>query len=175
MRTDYVASPREEDARGTFREGLEQDMTQLPAIMTRIPAADGLGDAAEPSRSGEERAAMMDDLSLELYSLLRKYLVLREHSGGYSVGDEEDVETILRTLVRAGWTVTRSEHGELDGTPPGAVPSLPLHGRTGRTFERSAEDFQWSQDSVPVSPRHSEPRSPRPFDHPYNHPGASRR
>lgn len=151
--TNYAPSSQDEEgAREALRHDLTLDMSQLPDALTATVSAERIGNANGTGDStGPQRLALINELSSELYTLLRKYVHLVEGSeGGWSLSEQQGLDAIIKTLARAGWTITRSEHGELDGVAPGVQAAV-----VGQPSPNGAAGVQWSRESSPDTEPHA--------------------
>jgi hypothetical protein len=133
--------------REAFLHALRMDPSQLPESLTPIaPYADATsGRSAE----GDATAAM---LALELYKLLGKYLNLLDTANGgaaWTQQDEREVEEVVSSIVRAGWTITLPRNGELGsraGEPANTIETGTAYHSQSFAVGRSTV-VQWGSDS----------------------------
>jgi hypothetical protein len=105
---DPAPSPRDETG-GHFLLHLPQDTTLLPKglTLTLVPAPSASANPATDGSSSAQSRATVVELSSELYTLLRRYIDLldADQHGGWSRTEEKEVEAVVSSLQRAGWTI----------------------------------------------------------------------
>ena len=133
------------DDREEFLRVLRLDMTQLPERLSRkVTPTKG----ADP-RDAETLRSHVEELSQELYFVLRRYLLFLEGfgHGGWSQQEEREIERIVATLDRAGYTIHPSGHGELGGVAETA--QVGEHPRHDRHLDEGEDQFSWDRVSSP--------------------------